>query len=552
MSTSLIAADAAADARFQEEIAAQYRDYLAYLDAHLALLSIQAARIDVAFERAEARDDDELAARHAIAAIGAQRRVLFDAVVEHERQEAQRQLEAQVHTANDRARRADPDEAARMALTRLRDEAHGIGTDRGKGLLPYGKPDAIKWYAVDGAALRAAPTAAAYTAGALDTKTRKRMVWQAGGAIAVLLVALIWLLVPKGSPQNAAMPQMAHANGAPLTVWPIQTLVLTASHGDTVTLPITATTSLTWPTETDTRPHAYWRSATVWPLRLCVPSTMLADLVEIQLLGSGAIPARTYTVLSAPTAAADLLLEPCQGDTNTPAPRRAVLRATTQLPSHAIGEAVALPSGNLTLSAMTLTGSGEDPGLPSDQARVTVRVQTALKLDWPLLIPTLLLPSGVAALPSDITATDGGADLRYLIPQPSEPLELVWSLTPRADAPVLRWRTTLDPPRSRAAVLRDALEVRQVDATLGDTPDTVVVSIAVVNRSTAPLVLTSTDVTLQSTTGPLATPDLAALRQPLVPKEQRTLTLRAPLGERETLTLAVGVARFAIEATKGG
>jgi hypothetical protein len=182
---------------------------------------------------------------------------------------------------------------------------------------------------------------------------------------------------------------------------------------------------------------------------------------------------------------------------------------------------------------------------------VTVRVQTALKLDWPLLIPTLLLPSGVAALPSDITATEHGADLSYLIPLPSEPLELMWSLTPRADAPVLRWRTTLEAPPSRAAVLRDALEVRQVQAAPGDTPGTVVVSITVANRSTTPLVLTGTDVTIASTTGPLASPDLAALRQPLAPQEQRTLTLHAPLGERATLTLAVGVARFAIEATEG-
>src|SRR5215212_1762414 len=187
MTTPSIAADAAADARFQEEIAAQYRDYLAYLDAHLTLLDIQAARIDVAFERAETRDDDEQAARHAIAAIPAQRRALFDAVVEQER------LEAQRHTAGERQRRADPDEAARIALTRLRDEAHGIGTEGGKGLLPYGKPDALKWYAVDSAALRAAPTAAAYSAGALDTKARKRMVTQAGGAFAVLLLVVIWL-----------------------------------------------------------------------------------------------------------------------------------------------------------------------------------------------------------------------------------------------------------------------------------------------------------------------------------------------------------------------
>ena len=266
---------------------------------------------------------------------------------------------------------------------------------------------------------------------------------QACGAVAVILLALIWLLVPKGSPLSAALPPVARANGVSLTAWPIHALVLTATHGDNRTLPISATTALTWPSTTDTRPHAYWRSTTVWPLRLCVPSALLADVSGIQLLGSGATPARTYTV-SAAQAAADLILEPCQGATNAPAPRMAVLRETTEPPIHTIGETAALPSGNLTLSGITLTGPGEDPTLPRDQARVTVRVQAA-QLDWPLLIPTLLLPSGVAALPSDITATGNGADLRYLIPQPSEPLELVWSVTPHADAPVrlfcgIRWR----------------------------------------------------------------------------------------------------------------
>jgi hypothetical protein len=108
--------------------------------------------------------------------------------------------------------------------------------------LPYGKPDTMKWYAVDGAALRAAPSAAAYSAGALDTKTRKWMVWQVGGAIALLLLAIIWLLIPKGGTHSVvALMQGASVNGAPLTVWPIQKLVLTRAHGDTTTVPISAT-----------------------------------------------------------------------------------------------------------------------------------------------------------------------------------------------------------------------------------------------------------------------------------------------------------------------
>jgi len=552
MTVPSLAADAAADARFQEEIAAQYRDYLAYLDAHLTLLDIQAARTAVAFERAETRDDDEQAARHAIAAIPAQRRALFDAVIEQERQEAQRQLEGQAWQSGERARRADPDEAARIALARLRDEAIGIGTEGGKGLLPYGKPDAMKWYAVDGAALRAAPSAAAYSAGALDTKTRKRMVWQVGGAIAVLLLAIIWLLIPKGGTHSVvALMQGASVNGAPLTAWPIQKLVLTRAHGDSTTVPISATTTVAWPDGESAAPQAYWRSTTVWPLRICVPGTMLADVTGVQLLGSGATPARTYTLLSAPAAAADLMLESCQGGTSAPAPRLAILHETTQLPIHAIGEAAALPAGNVTLTAITLTGPGEDPTLPANEARVTVQLRTALKLDWPLLFPTLLLPSGVAALPSDITSTDRGVGFRYLVPLPREPLELAWSIAPRTDAAVIRWRTTLEVPPSRAAVLRDALEVRQVQATPGETPGTVVATITLANRGQAPLQLVSADLTLFANTRPLATPDLAALRQPFAPGEQRTLTLQAPLGEREALILTVGSARFAIEATEG-
>jgi hypothetical protein len=149
---------------------------------------------------------------------------------------------------------------------------------------------------VDGVALRAAPSAAAYSAGALDTKTRRRIVWQVGSAIAVLLLAVIWLLVPKGSLQRATVPHGATANGAPLTTWPIHALVLTRAHGDSTTMPVSATMALAWPAGESAAPLAYWRSATVWPLRLCVPSAMLADLVEIQLFGGGAAPARTYTV----------------------------------------------------------------------------------------------------------------------------------------------------------------------------------------------------------------------------------------------------------------
>jgi hypothetical protein len=380
------------------------------------------------------------------------------------------------------------------------------------------------------------------------------MIWQAGAAVAVLLLSIIWLFVPRGSsPSRVVPPRVATANGVALTAWPIRAIVLTPAHGDSVTVPLSATAAIAWPAARAAASQAYWRSGSVWPLRLCVPSAMLANLTDVQLLGSGAAPDRAYTLLpDSALGARDLVLEPCQRGPDAPPARAGVLRETIAGAAHAVGESVALHGGTLALSALTLTGPGQDPTLPPEYARVTVRVQTALKPDWPVLAPTLLLPSGVAVLPSDITTSAQGAELSYLIPLPSEQLEVAWSIAPDADAPLIRWRATLDAPARRAAVLRDALEVRQVQASRGEAPGTTVVTINVANRSDEKLLLTSADLTLVANNRPLATPELASLRSPLKPGEQRTLVVNAPLAERETLILTVGVARYEIDAQGGG
>jgi hypothetical protein len=167
-----------------------------------------------------------------------------------------------------------------------------------------------------------------------------------------------------------------------------------------------------------------------------------------------------------------------------------------------------------------------------------------------------------------------GVELRYLVPLPEAPLAVLWSIAPRADgiptlrpgappepveglvereggAQLIRWRATLDPPPARTAVLRAALAVERVQAAPGDAPGTIALTMIVANRGTTPLQLTSADISLTQTNRPIATPDLAALRQPLTPGERRTLAFEAPLGERETLILSVGVARFAIAHTEG-
>jgi hypothetical protein len=278
----------------------------------------------------------------------------------------------------------------------------------------------------------------------------------------------------------------------------------------------------------------------------------------VRLAGSGASPDRLYTLMTQPPATVDLVIEPCQSGHDAPAPRMGVLQTTAPIPVLAIGEGATITQGAIALSAITVTGPGQDTTIPADQARVSVLVQSPRGVDWPLLAPTLLLPSGAAALPSDTTATTQGVELRYLIPLPSVPLTVIWSIAPRANgipteggAPLIRWHATLDPPPARAVVLRAALAVERVQAAAGEAPGTMVLTIVVTNRGTTPLQLTSADISLTGTNRPIATPDPAALRQPLAPGERRTLTLEAPLGERETLILTVGVARFAIEQSEG-
>jgi hypothetical protein len=539
-SQTTLGAEQRADARFYEQIAAHARQYLAFLDARLALLTIQTARGAAAFERADARDEDERAAQTTLASLPPASRALFEAVVEQERQTVQ---------SEQTTRGLDPDEATLQALRRLRDEAQGIGTEGGKGLIPRGTPDEVKWYAIDLTALHAAPTAATYAATAGDPRTRRRMMLQAGVALGVLMLALIWLLIPRAKVLSTANIRVATANGAPLAAWPIHALAVTNSAGDTLTLPVSPTASLGWPAA-NPQQLAYWHTNSVWPLRVCLPPALLTSAAQVRLVSDGAHPDRVYTLASASEAATDLILAPCSAaDTGL---RRASLSATSALPALALGTSARLPIGPVTPIAVAIAGPGDDPALPPDQARVSVRVRAPQDVDWPTLAPALLLPSGAAVLPSDTRALTGESELRYLVPLPTTPLALLWQLTPSQDAPAVRWHATLEPPPSRAAVLRANLGREPPHVTPGDTPGTIVVTFAVVNRGAAPLQLSGSDITLAAANQPPITPDPAALRQPLAPGERRTIALNAPLGPRATLTLTIGVARYAIALEEGG
>lgn len=165
-----------------------------------------------------------------------------------------------------------------------------------------------------------------------------------------------------------------------------------------------------------------------------MPEDALAGASVLLLPGAGDLPAREFALSELGGTASDLIVEPCERSSTTAA-RYGTLREALPAHTFAVGEMAPLSNEeSVTVAGISLTGAGEDPTLPADQSRVVVEVQTPGTQDWPTLVPTLVLPSGARLLPSESIATEQGVELRYLVPQPAQPLEVVWSLTPRLPA----------------------------------------------------------------------------------------------------------------------
>lgn len=227
------------EARFQERVATSYYEWLTYLAAQLTLLEVQADRTRVAFERADAREDEERVARASLAAISPIQRALFDAVYEQERHEVQHQLEQEQSRSGPTSRHIDSDEVGRLALLNLQNDAKGIGTESGRGLLPRGRPDEIKWYRVDVGALTAAPNAATYAVGGDADSDRKRVARTVGIGAAAILLVLVWMFLPRGAANQASATALGiTANGLAVTPWPIVTLNLVAGEASPRTMAI--------------------------------------------------------------------------------------------------------------------------------------------------------------------------------------------------------------------------------------------------------------------------------------------------------------------------
>ena len=158
----------------------------------------------------------------------------------------------------------------------------------------------------------------------------------------------------------------------------------------------------------------------------------------------------------------------------------------------------------------------------------------------------LTLADGQQYLPSETTATERGAELRYLVPLPTGEIALAWDITPPGAVQSLRWRATLAAPPSRAEVLRDALLIRGIQLH-EDHPGQLTIAVAISNQGAESLTLSRDELTLAEGMQPITLPDLPALATPLKPGEQRTITFTAAVGSlQQVATLTVGGVPFQI------
>jgi hypothetical protein len=528
--------DQRAAARHRQEVIAAYRAWLTYLDAQLTILASErtAPTVD-AFEGATAAQERATTARQAIAALHQAQRDLFEAVYHQERQQEQQRQDAAIAQRSGTVTRVDPDAVAQAALTRLRQDAQGVGRSDGRGLVPRGTADAIAWLGIDLATVESAPpTETDYHLTGRRGPTRRQVI--TNGVLAVLALCLIPVVIMLTRPATASDGTAAvpHSQGSALVPWP----VLAVRDADqTWRFPVEPTTTR-WPATT----AAAWLQGSSHPLELCLPAERQAALTELVVESAAGAPVRHYT-LAAPVNAAppDLLLHACDAPQSESPPRPGVLQRVESLPALAPGVTSTV---GLILETITVVGQGDDPTLASGRMTLLITVRDPQRTDWLATPATIVLATGETAQAS---ATDRDGDhvtFRYLVTATTAPFAVVWQLT-AADGTLVRYRTTLAPPPSRDAVLRRAMRI--TDLTVVPSQQTMQVMFAVTNQGAAPLVLTPADLVVTTSAGPV-TVAAPALDITLQPAQSQTLTVDLPLHD---CTVQLGPFRYALTIAEG-
>ena len=537
------------DARHQAEIKSWWRDWHRCLRAQLQLLDARQAEATTApsFERTDqAWEQQRAEAEQTLRRIPHERRAVFDRTREARRTEVQVQLETKqrAHGAS-HGQALDPDVVERETLMSLMTQAEGNsdGTAQwGAVPLPNG------WYELDVTALLRAPAAAEYTLAVDDADDRRKRLALVVGLLLFGLVAAWWTWPRSGAAARAAPVTEMEVNGQAAQRWQVRTITAIDGTDGRATLPVSATDDLAWPPIIGGERSAWWRTTALHPLQLCMPVDMLQAARALEIESGGDVPVRRYTLVPADSGQPDLVVHAC-GSKPESEPRYGTLQATTMWPDRALDTPVAIGANGpvLRVQGFEVIGGGQDPQLPTDKYRVVVRVVAPAVVDWTALEPRLVLQTGLHLIPSAPIAEAAGNEVvtvTYLAPAWQTPVEAAWHVIDRQTKAQVRWRVMLDPPRSRAAVLRESLEIT-VAGRRGSEPHSATVLLELRNTSAAPVVLKNNDLTImqQDRTLPVTALGMAGIA--IKPLEVRSLEvpLRG-IDLKKEVTVHIGAAGF--------
>ncbi|MEI8166279.1 MAG: hypothetical protein WCG26_07865, partial [Chloroflexales bacterium] len=308
-------------------------------------------------------------------------------------------------------------------------------------------PTADGWYVLDPAVMDQVPAAEVYAATARERRSRGTTILVFGGlAIGFVIFALYyWSLLNPASPAAATASTVPLVNDAPNAAWPVRAMQLGARE-----LPLEVIATARWPRPSSAT-AAGWRDGSILPMQLCIPATEVVTLsTSLTLIGSGAHPNRTFTLSADAPADPSLRLVRCaKGD----AIAYGRLASMTPQPAAAAGAAQELPDlGVLTLRSARILGPGQDPTIPNGRVRVLVELTARAGVDWPRYQPLLILANGQEARHIEVrpaAGVDGGTTVVYDIAAPTASLAAAWQISDPTSGASVRWRMTLNPPRTR-------------------------------------------------------------------------------------------------------
>jgi hypothetical protein len=187
--------------------------------------------------------------------------------------------------------------------------------------------------------------------------------------------------------------------------------------------------------------------------------------------------------------------------------------------------------------------------LPPDRYRVSVQVIAPTALAWTMLDPRLVLQSGVEVIPSapiDTARDAGRVAVAYLVPAFSGSIDAAWSVMDPATGTLVRWRTTLHAPRSRADILRDALAIR-ISGSWASVSGDAQLMVELRNTGTVPITVTDDDVVLTQGERSLPIETVGAAGTRIEPGGVRSLTVPLPdVDVRQPILVRIGAARFRV------